>query len=116
MSEVATMPEGMRAFGGHPEPERLIGLDLVRASEAAALNAFRWIGKGNKEAADEAASDAIRGMINLIDMCGTCTIGEGIRDEVPGIFVGERLGTWKPGSPPVSIAVDSIRFGWASAR
>jgi len=91
-----------------PLPERLLGLDLVRATEAAALNAFRWIGKGDKIAADEAATDAIRGMLNLMDMCATCTIGEGIKDEAPGIFVGEKLGTWAPGSPAVSIALDPI--------
>ncbi|MFQ5807367.1 MAG: class II fructose-bisphosphatase [Phycisphaerae bacterium] len=102
------MPEEIEAFGGGLEPERLIGLDLVRASEAAALNAFKWIGKGDKEAADAAATDAIRGMLNLVDMSATCTIGEGIKDEAPGIFVGERLGTWKPGSPAVSIALDPI--------
>jgi fructose-1,6-bisphosphatase II len=90
------------------EPERLIGLDMVRASEAAALNVFRWIGKGDKIAADAAATDAIRGMLNLVHMCGMCTIGEGIKDEAPGIFVGEKLGTWSPGAPPVSIAVDPI--------
>lgn len=88
--------------------EKLIGMDLLRASEAAALNTFKWIGKGDKLAADEAATDAYRGMLNLIDMCGTCTIGEGIKDEAPGIFVGEQLGTWREGSPPVSIAIDPI--------
>ncbi|MBU0637983.1 MAG: class II fructose-bisphosphatase [Planctomycetes bacterium] len=90
------------------EPERLIGTDLVRATEAAALNAFKWIGKGDKIAADAAATDAIRGMLNLMDICATCTIGEGIKDEAPGIFVGEKLGTWKPGSPGLSIALDPI--------
>lgn len=88
--------------------EKLIGMDLLRASEAAALNVFKWIGKGDKLAADEAATDAFRGMLNLMDMCGTCTIGEGIKDEAPGIFVGEQLGTWRDGSPPVSIAIDPI--------
>lgn len=88
--------------------EKLIGMDLLRASEAAALNAFRWIGKGDKIAADAAATDAFRGMLNLMDMCGTCMIGEGIKDEAPGIFVGEQLGTWREGSPPVSIAIDPI--------
>jgi fructose-1,6-bisphosphatase II len=47
-------------------------------------------------------------MLNLTDMCGTCTIGEGIKDEAPGIFIGEKLGTWRAGSPVVSIAVDPI--------
>jgi fructose-1,6-bisphosphatase II len=90
------------------ESERLLGTELVRATEAAALNVFKWIGKGDKLAADGAATDALRGMLNAMDICGTCTIGEGIKDEAPGIFVGEKLGTWKPGSPPVSIAVDPI--------
>lgn len=98
-----------------PEPtsrpydtERLIGLDLVRASEAAALNAFRWIGKGEKESADAAATDAIRGMLNIMDIRGICSIGEGIKDEAPGIFVGEKLGSWQADAPCVSIAVDPI--------
>lgn len=97
-----------RTYATDFEPEKLVGLDLVRACEAAALNVFQWIGKGDKEAADAAATDAIRGMLNITDICGTCTIGEGIKDQAPGIFVGERLGTWKPGSPYLSIAVDPI--------
>src|SRR5512142_835834 len=90
------------------QDEELIGMDLLRACEAAALNVFQWIGKGDKEAADAAATDALRGMLNLMDMSGTCTIGEGIKDEAPGIFLGEKLGTWRDGSPVVSIAVDPI--------
>ncbi|MFH1747224.1 MAG: class II fructose-bisphosphatase [Planctomycetota bacterium] len=90
------------------EHERLIGMDLVRASEAAALNAFRWIGKGDKDSADAAATDAIRGMLNLMDIRGLCTIGEGIKDEAPGIFVGEKLGLWKENAPAVSVALDPI--------
>lgn len=97
-----------RIYQSEVETEKVIGMDLVRACEAAALNVWRWIGKGDKDAADAAATDAIRGMLNLMDMCGTCTIGEGIKDEAPGIFLGERLGSWKPGSPAVSIAVDPI--------
>ena len=101
------MPEGIPLTYEY-EPERLIGMDLVRASEAAALNVFRWIGKGDKEAADDAATDAIRGMLNLMDMRGICTIGEGIKDEAPGIFVGEKLGKWTENTPAVSIALDPI--------
>ncbi|MBK9120834.1 MAG: class II fructose-bisphosphatase [Phycisphaerales bacterium] len=85
-----------------------MGMEVLRACEAAALNVFRWVGKGDKIAADSAATDAIRGMLNLMDMCGTCTIGEGIKDDAPGIFVGEKLGTWKEGAPNVSIALDPI--------
>jgi fructose-1,6-bisphosphatase II len=96
------------AASTYTEPERLIGMDLVRVSEAAALNAFRWIGKGDKEAADAAATDAIRGMMNLMEIRGICTIGEGIKDEAPGIFVGEKLGTWQDDAPAISIALDPI--------
>lgn len=95
-------------FGEVYETEKLIGLDLIRASEAAALNVYKWIGKGDKLAADDDATDAIRGMLNLVDMCGTCQIGEGIKDEAPGIFVGEKLGTWRDDAPHVSIALDPI--------
>jgi fructose-1,6-bisphosphatase II len=116
MPEVETIPEQIGAFSHELEPEKLIGLDMTRASEAASLNAFKWIGKGDHEAADNAAIDAIRGMLNLVDMCGTCTIGEGVKDQVPGIFIGERLGTWKPGSPAVSVAVDPIDGATLTAK
>ena len=67
--------------------ERVIELDFVRATEAAALNSLRWLGRGDKEAADAAASDAIRGMFDLMNICGEVVIGEGIKDEAPGIPV-----------------------------
>lgn len=101
-------PIGLTLEDSEPKDEQLIGMDLLRASEAAALNVFHWIGKGDKIAADDAATDAFRGMLNIMDMRGTCMIGEGIKDEAPGIFVGEQLGTWRDGSPPVSIAIDPI--------
>ena len=88
--------------------ERIIEFDLVRATEAAALNAAQWMGKGNKNAADQAACDAIRGMFDLIPCCGEVVIGEGIKDEAPGIFLGEHLGTWEPGVVPLDIAVDPV--------
>ncbi len=102
------MPSTKNPFGTVYETEKLIGLDLIRASEAAALNCYKWIGKGEKEKADFDATDAIRGMLNLVEMRGVCQIGEGIKDEAPGIFVGEKLGTWTEGSPYVSIALDPI--------
>jgi fructose-1,6-bisphosphatase II len=79
--------------------ERIIEFDFVRATEAAALNSLRWLGRGDKEAADDAACDAVRGMFDLMNICGEVVIGEGIKDEAPGIFKGEQLGTWIPGSP-----------------
>lgn len=91
-----------------PDLERIIEFDLVRATEAAALNASQWMGKGDKDAADQAASDAIRGMFDLIPCCGEVVIGEGIKDNAPGIFLGEQLGTWDPESVPLDIAVDPV--------
>ena len=78
--------------------ERVIELDFVRATEHAALNSIQWLGRGEKELADAAACDAIRGMFDLMNICGEVVIGEGIKDNAPGIFKGEHLGTWTPGS------------------
>ena len=61
--------------------ERIIEFDFVRATEAAALNSVRWLGRGDKEAADAAACDAMRGMFDLMNICGEVVIGEGIKDE-----------------------------------
>src|SRR5437763_15450072 len=88
--------------------ERIIEMDFLRATEAAALNSLKWLGRGDKEAADAAASDAIRGMFDLMNICGEVVIGEGIKDNAPGIFKGEQLGTWLPGTPQFDIAIDPI--------
>jgi fructose-1,6-bisphosphatase II len=92
----------------YPDMERIIELDFVRATEAAALNSLRWLGRGEKEKADAAACDAMRGMFDLMNICGEVVIGEGIKDDAPGIFKGEQLGTWLPGSPQFDIAIDPI--------
>lgn len=88
--------------------QRLLEFDFLRATEIAALNCMQWMGKGEKEAADAAACDAIRGMFDIADVCGEVVIGEGIKDEAPGIFKGERLGMWRAGSPRFDIALDPI--------
>lgn len=88
--------------------ERIIEFDFVRATEAAALNSIHWLGRGEKELADQAACDAIRGMFDLINICGEVVIGEGIKDNAPGIFKGEHLGTWTPGSAKFDLALDPI--------
>lgn len=90
------------------DPERLFDLDLVRCTENAALRAWKWFGKGKKNEADAAASDAIRGMFQLIDCKGVVRIGEGKKDKAPGIFTGEKLGSWKSDSIPAAIALDPI--------
>src|SRR5690242_7697226 len=92
----------------YPDIERIIEFDFVRATEAAALNSLRWLGRGDKERADAAACDAMRGMFDLMDICGEVVIGEGIKDEAPGIFLGEHLGKWNPGSIKFDIAIDPI--------
>jgi fructose-1,6-bisphosphatase II len=88
--------------------ERIIEFDFVRACEAAALNSLQWLGRGEKELADAAACDAIRGMFDLMNICGEVVIGEGIKDDAPGIFKGEHLGTWMPGAARFDIALDPI--------
>src|ERR1700737_1813164 len=88
--------------------ERIIEFDFLRATEAAALNTLPWIGRGEKEKADAAACDAIRGMFDLMDICGEVVIGEGIKDKAPGLFKGERVGTWRTGAPRFDIALDPV--------
>lgn len=88
--------------------ERQIEMDFLRATEAAALNALPWLGKGEKETVDEAACDAIRGMFDLMQIRGEITIGEGIKDEAPGLFVGEKVGCGGPDSPAFDIALDPV--------
>ena len=95
-------------FQHYDDIERVIELDFIRATEAAALNSIQWLGRGEKELADQAACDAIRGMFDLVNICGEVVIGEGIKDNAPGIFKGEHLGTWKPGSVKFDIALDPI--------
>jgi fructose-1,6-bisphosphatase II len=88
--------------------ERIVEIDFIRATEAAALNSYSWLGRGEKEKADAAACDAIRGMFDLINVCGEVVIGEGIKDNAPGIFKGEHLGQWRPNAPKFDIALDPI--------
>ena len=88
------------------KPTRNLALELVRVTEAAALSAGRFMGRGQKEVADKAAVDAMRLVLNSIDMEGVVVIGEGEKDEAPMLFNGEMLGTGKP--PLVDVAVDPI--------
>lgn len=88
--------------------ERILEFDFLRATEGAALFAHRWMGRGEKEQADAAACDAIRGMFDLMEMRGEIAIGEGIKDEAPGLFKGEKVGTWADDAPEVHIALDPV--------
>ncbi|WP_029215211.1 class II fructose-bisphosphatase [Kallotenue papyrolyticum] len=86
--------------------ERNIGFELVRATEAAALRAGRFMGRGDKNAADQAAVDAMRYALDSVDMDGVVVIGEGEKDQAPMLYIGERLGNGTP--PAVDIAVDPV--------
>jgi fructose-1,6-bisphosphatase II len=87
-------------------PDRNLAMELVRVTEAAALAAGRWMGRGDKDAADGAAVDAMRVVLNGISMDGIVVIGEGEKDEAPMLYNGEEIGDGT--SPAVDIAVDPI--------
>jgi fructose-1,6-bisphosphatase II len=87
-------------------PDRNLAMELVRVTEAAALAAGRWVGRGDKIAADQAAVDAMRLMIDTVSMHGTVVIGEGEKDEAPMLFNGEEVGDGT--GPGVDVAVDPI--------
>ena len=86
--------------------DRMLSLGLARVSEAAALASARLIGKGNQRAADQAAVDAMRTQLNLLNIRGTVVIGEGERDEAPMLYIGEQVGTGR--GPEVDIALDPL--------
>src|SRR6478736_2338549 len=87
-------------------PDRNLALELVRVTEAAALAAARMIGMGDKEAADQAAVDAMRVVLETVHMDGIVVIGEGEKDEAPMLYNGESIGDGSP--PQVDIAVDPL--------
>src|SRR6266545_1070150 len=87
-------------------PDRNLALELVRVTEAAALAAARWVGRGDKEAADQAAVDAMRLMLDTVSMDGLVVIGEGEKDKAPMLYNGERVGNGRP--PAVDVAVDPL--------
>jgi fructose-1,6-bisphosphatase II len=90
----------------YSHPDRNIALELVRATEAAAIRSYPWIGKGEKLAADGAAVDAMRAFLGTVDFDGVVVIGEGEKDEAPMLFNGERVGSGR--GPSCDIAVDPI--------
>jgi len=87
-------------------PDRNLAMELVRVTEAAALAAARWVGRGDKEGADGAAVEAMRVLLGTVSMDGVVVIGEGEKDEAPMLYNGEKIGDGSP--PPVDIAVDPI--------
>src|ERR671930_2664984 len=87
-------------------PDRNLALELVRVTEAAALAAARWVGRGEKEEADQAAVDAMRLMLDTVAMDGIVVIVEGEKDEAPMLYNGEQVGNGN--GPQVDVAVDPI--------
>ena len=96
------------------KPDRNLALELVRVTEAAALAAARWVGRGEKESADGAAVDAMRLLLDTVPMDGLVVIGEGEKDEAPMLFNGESIGDGSP--PQVDIAVDPLEGTTLTAR
>ena len=88
--------------------DRELALNIVRVTEAAALGSGKYMGRGNKEIADQAAVDGMRSMFQVLDIAGTVVIGEGEMDEAPMLYIGEKIGTWEEGAPEIDIAVDPL--------
>ena len=94
--------------------DRLLSLGLARVSEAAALASAQWVGRGDEKAADQAAVNAMREQLNLLDIRGTVVIGEGERDEAPMLYIGEEVGSGS--GPEVDIALDPLEGTTLTAK
>ena len=94
--------------------DRMLSLGLARVSEAAALASAKLIGRGDEKAADQAAVNAMREQLNLLDIAGVVVIGEGERDEAPMLFIGEEVGSGK--GPGVDIALDPLEGTTLTAK
>ncbi len=107
-------PQRVSDTATDPLPDRNLALELVRVTEAGALGASRMIGRGDKEAADAAAVDAMRLVLDSVQMDGVVVIGEGEKDQAPMLFNGERIGDGS--APEVDIAVDPLEGTTLTAR
>ena len=103
-TEVAALPESLQV--SPEQPDRNLALELVRVTEAAAMAAGRWVGRGDKNSADGAAVRAMRTLISTVSMDGVVVIGEGEKDDAPMLFNGERVGDGS--GPECDVAVDPI--------
>ncbi len=99
-------PEASVAEPAANAPDRNLALELVRVTEAAAMGAGRWIGRGEKESADQAAVDGMRAVLDTVEMTGLVVIGEGEKDEAPMLYNGEEVGSGH--GPEVDVAVDPL--------
>jgi fructose-1,6-bisphosphatase II / sedoheptulose-1,7-bisphosphatase len=88
--------------------DRVLVLEMVRVTESAAMAASKWIGRGDNDAADDAAVEAMRAALNELPIDGTVMIGEGERDEAPMLYIGEKVGSAQDGGPRIDIALDPL--------
>ena len=96
--------------------DRVLVLEMVRVTEAAAIAASKWIGRGNNDAADAAAVEAMRTAFNDLPFDGTVVIGEGERDEAPMLFIGEKVGIGGEDAPKIDIALDPLEGTTITAK
>ncbi|NNC47296.1 MAG: class II fructose-bisphosphatase [Sphingomonas sp.] len=96
--------------------DRVLVLEMVRVTEAAAIAASKLIGRGDEKAADAAAVEAMRTALNKLPMDGTVVIGEGERDEAPMLFIGEKVGEGAEGAPAIDIALDPLEGTTITAK
>src|SRR5215218_10656756 len=96
--------------------DRVLVLEMVRVTEAAAIAASSWIGRGDNDAADAAAVEAMRAALNELPMDGTVVIGEGERDEAPMLFIGEKVGSAQGSGPRIDIALDPLEGTTITAK
>ncbi len=107
------------SHGGTPVShvlDRVLVLEMVRVTEAAAINAAKLIGRGDEKAADQAAVEAMRAALNELEMDGTVVIGEGERDEAPMLYIGEKVGSAIGTGPKIDIALDPLEGTTITAK
>src|SRR5919202_4395708 len=104
MPDLPEQPPGLSA--PRKAPDRNLALELVRVTEAAAMAAGRWVGRGDKNGADQVAVNAMRALISTVGMRGVVVIGEGEKDDAPMLFNGEEVGDGT--GPECDVAVDPI--------
>ena len=96
--------------------DRVLVLEMVRVTEAAAIAASAWVGRGDNDAADAAAVEAMRAALNELPMDGTVVIGEGERDEAPMLYIGEKVGSAQGSGPKIDIALDPLEGTTITAK
>lgn len=114
MSQTAKVENPMEV--PQEQMDRNLALEVVRVTEAAALAASNWVGRGEKEKADAAAVDAMRKTFDTLHMRGRVVIGEGERDEAPMLYIGEEVGDNHPKAPKVDIALDPLEGTTPTAK